>query len=669
MTGFGVGRWSQALVLMLGLGFGAGCAADASVDGVASCEDRMDCRNGEQCGPQGRCVPEHTGADTTQDADALSCEASDCDEVPGPACEGDQLVTFYAACEDGQCAYPIGSTLACELGCEDGRCKADACADVYCDAPPEPSCLDAQTRVTYAPTGVCDAGECGYAASETPCVHGCSDGECNAGACDQAVCQSPPGPRCEGNTGRVYASVGVCVEDGGFARCEYELTFNNCDYVGGQCQPTTGTCVNARVETGRVAIVEVMANPSGIPDAEAEWFEVRNLGASAIDFNGWKIRSGTSGSTVEEHLIAGAPLLGGGEHFVFAVGGDPGGDGSITPDYIYSGVLLSNSSDWIELVDADGQLSDRVFWEVGAIMDGNAMKFAPASGSSQSAAALNNSFEQWCPELSKPYGSLGNFGSPGQPNPPCAVDACAGVSCETPEDVCLDAHNARQYPSETVVCQVSRFRNPYCDFAPTTVTCDSNQYCLDGACEGVPGRLPAPGEVIITELMGNPNRADAEGEYIELYNTTNELLTLFTLTVEDNEAGAKHNSSVISEPTATIQPRGYAVLAVNTDPAVNGGIDGAYHLADSPLKNSVDAAGLMISVRLPNGTLIDEAYYGAPTPGVSQQLSLDAYTDGATNIAASNDTGANFCGATLAPGSYAGSGELGSPGAANETCP
>jgi hypothetical protein len=49
-------------------------------------------------------------------------------------------------------------------------------------------------------------------------------------------------------------------------------------------------------------------------------------------------------------------------------------------------------------------------------------------------------------------------------------------------------------------------------------------------------------------------------------------------------------------------------------------------------------------------------------------LSLDAYTGGATNIAASNDTDTNVCTATVADDGYTASDDLGSPGADNENC-
>jgi hypothetical protein len=665
--------WRQALLIIAALSVGSGCATDELPPEAESCVVASDCAGEQICGPKQVCIAQPGQDDDAggNDAQNAACEVSECSEIPEPACNGAQLLTFDAACEAGACSYPVASTLSCDFGCADGACKPDPCAAMACDAPPSNRCEDFETLVVYEAGGVCTAGECSYSSTATTCVHGCSNGACNQGACDQAVCESPPAPQCIDHVGRVYAPTGQCVEEDGSASCHYELTFNHCDYVGGDCEPSTGTCINAVTEVGGAAVVEFMANPGGISDARAEWFELFNTGAS-LDLNGWTLRSGTSGQTVEEHLIEGAPTMAAGERFVFAIGADPAGDGSVTPDYLYDGITLSNSTDWLELINAGGEVVDRVFWEAGSVMDGKSRKVDPDRVNSSNAARDNNRFENWCPELDAGFGAHDNFGSPGSANPACSADACAPVDCENPADFCADEYHAIQYAGQSVQCEVSRFRNPFCDFTPVEVECDADQYCINGACESVAGRLPAPGEIVFTEFMGNPSIpgvSDTDSEFVEIYNTTDEVLTLFTLVMEDNEAGASHDQFVVQEPLATIAAHGYAVFVANTNPNINGGIAQGYELADSPLKNSPGTAGLVISLKLQNGTLIDQAHYAEPISGVSQQLSLDVYSGGATNVAQANDSAADFCSATRATPDYAGSGQLGSPGAANEICP
>ncbi|QDG49718.1 lamin tail domain-containing protein [Persicimonas caeni] len=639
------------------LGLSACSADDPSTGKDDSCVVNSDCADDEICGSDGNCV---VVSDEACSAD------SDCTDIPEPQCNGDDLVTYGGVCDgdDAQtCTYPEVNTETCEAGCTDGACNPDPCENVTCDEPPAAQCSGNGELVEYEATGTCGAGECSYdrVSPAQQCVHGCQDGACLTGPCDAEACDTPPAPECDGNTGIVYADTGTCNEEDGSATCSYDITYNNCDYVGGTCDESTGTCTDTVTETGGAMIVEIMANAAGSYESGDEWFEVVNDSGSAIDLSGWTIRSGTSTGTVEEHALTSAPAFAADARLVFASSADPADDGTVTPDYVYAGITLNNNSDYIELLDSNGAIVDRVFWEAGTTLDGKSRKLDPN-------ATDNDDFADWCPELDSTYGDDGEFGTPGAANPPCAADACADVTCQKPDDFCNADGNAVQYTLDTADCQVSRFNNPYCDFMPQEVDCTDAEYCLTGVCEAVTGTLPSPGDIIFTEFMGNPSAiSDSDGEYLELYNTTDQELTLFTLVIKDNETGNSQDSFVVENPTATIPANGYVVFAADTDSSLNGGIQNAYLLDDSPLKNSPGSAGLVISLELQDGTVIDEAYYGEPTAGASQQLSIDAYTGGATNVAQSNDSDANFCDATSADSAYT-SGDFGSPGVANVSC-
>jgi hypothetical protein len=433
--------------------------------------------------------------------------------------------------------------------------------------------------------------------------------------------------------------------------------------VGGTCEPSSGTCTGPISQVGGAAIVEYMANPTSLWDGDGEWFEVINTSGADIDLSGWKIVS-ADGTSVEEHVLTTPPAFADGQRLLFANSDDPASDSSITPDYVYDAITLTNTLDWIQLVNASDEVVDYVFWEAGTVMDGNARKLDP---SVTDPVTGNDDFANWCPELGTEFGTGGNFGTPAGVNTACASDACADVTCEKPDDFCNADGNAVQYQVDTAICETTRFNNPFCDFEPAETDCADVDYCLTGACETVTGQLPTADDIIFTEFMGDPSGADSDYEYLELFNTTDQELTLFTLVIKDNETGGSANSFVVKDPAATIPANGYAVLVANTDETANGGISGGYSLADSPLKNSPGAGGLVISLTLRDGTVIDDAYYGAPTEGVAQQLGLDAYTGSATNIAASNDADANWCAATVADAGYT-SGDLGSPGVDNEAC-
>ena len=60
--------------------------------------------------------------------------------------------------------------------------------------------------------------------------------------------------------------------------------------------------------------------------------------------------------------------------------------------------------------------------------------------------------------------------------------------------------------------------------------------CVAGTCEPLPANLPTAGQLIITEVMGDPVGVDSMGEWIEIYNTTDTQLALFSLVIEDDES-------------------------------------------------------------------------------------------------------------------------------------
>jgi hypothetical protein len=648
-------------VLMVSAFLAAGCATDAPGSGAGdSCVVDSDCSGERVCSDDGVC---------TDSAEAVCTEDADCDEIPDAHCSDDQLITYSGVCEGDEekaCNY-VADSETCTAGCSQGACNADPCDGKICDDPPDAYCEDADTLVTYEQSGTCSDGDCSYSTSSDTCVHGCSNGACNPGACADEVCDTPPDPECDGNTGLVYADSGTCYEDDGAATCSYDITFNNCDYTAATCQSDTGTCDGGLTQVGGAVIVEYMVEPVGTFHAAGQWFEVVNTSGAGIDLDGWKIRAGTSDTDFDEYVFDDAteavPSFPDGARLLFSRGSDPAGDGSITPDHKYSGVGLPLVSGWLELINSSDEVVDRVFWEAGTIMAGHSRKLDPDANSS---AEANDDFANWCPEMDESYGNLGNLGSPAGANPICDADPCDGYTCEMPADYCNADGNAVEFTEPDPVCQESRLNNPYCDFGPVEVECADTEYCLAGVCEPV-GDLPEPGEVIFTEFMGNPSLNDRDAEYLELYNTTDRELALFSLTIEDNETGSMHNSFVIEDTDATIEANSYAVFVTSTDSSENGGIADAYELADSPLKDSPPSEGLVISLVRADGTLIDEAHYGEPASGASQQLSLDAYTGGAADPAASNDGSDNFCEATAASSGYT-SGDLGSPGEDNEVC-
>ncbi len=157
-----------------------------------------------------------------------------------------------------------------------------------------------------------------------------------------------------------------------------------------------------------IVINEIIQNPDAVSDGNGEWFEVFNPGASDVDIEGWTIQDNDSDS----HVIAnGGPLLvPAGGFAVLGVDGDPGTNGGVTVDYVFSSVFLSNSSDELVLLDGDLNEMDRVEWDDGAT-------FPDPTGASMALidpALDNNVGANWCEAIS-PFGD-GDLGTPGAAN-------------------------------------------------------------------------------------------------------------------------------------------------------------------------------------------------------------------------------------------------------------
>jgi hypothetical protein len=202
--------------------------------------------------------------------------------------------------------------------------------------------------------------------------------------------------------------------------------------------------------------------------------------------------------------------------------------------------------------------------------------------------------------------------------------------------------------------------------------CDDNNPCTDDACDpaagcvysnnslcgGTSGGTGSDGELIVTEIMYNPDVvSDTAGEWLELYNSGASTLNLNGWGIQDYGT----DSFTISEDVI-VQPGDYVVLCKNSDSALNGGIACDYQYSSFTLGNTADA----VVVLNPDAEVIDEAAYDVSIepwkslnkPGYSLQLDPSHYNS------ADNDNGAYWCNA-LEP---LASGDFGTPGGANSDC-
>ncbi len=180
----------------------------------------------------------------------------------------------------------------------------------------------------------------------------------------------------------------------------------------------------------------------------------------------------------------------------------------------------------------------------------------------------------------------------------------------------------------------------------SVVDSESLSFSIDEPVAG----CPAVGSIIITEIMQNPDAvSDANGEYFELYNTTDDPIDVQGWTISD--AGS---DSFVVNSSVVINPQSQVVFAINGDSNTNGNIPVvSYVYSGFSLANGDDE----IILTCPGGNVIDQVFYdgGATFPdptGISMELALSAYNS------SDNDLGSNWGEAVSAFGD----GDLGTPG-------
>lgn len=108
----------------------------------------------------------------------------------------------------------------------------------------------------------------------------------------------------------------------------------------------------------QIVINEVMVDPNAVTDANGEWLEVHNRGASAVNLQGWTLASNND----SPQTIASSVSVPAGGYVVLARNGNSGTNGGVTPDYTYAIINLANTSDWVALRDGGGASVDSVSW-------------------------------------------------------------------------------------------------------------------------------------------------------------------------------------------------------------------------------------------------------------------------------------------------------------------
>ena len=194
------------------------------------------------------------------------------------------------------------------------------------------------------------------------------------------------------------------------------------------------------------------------------------------------------------------------------------------------------------------------------------------------------------------------------------------------------------------------------------------------------------GDIVITEIMKNPcgvtgseiavngqgeeylsisctepQIADEEGEWFEVFNASANEINLNGLMVhelDDGNGETEEETFLVTEDV--VVPAGeYVVFGVSADTSLNGGVDVdvVYAHGSFALKNGADTIALSNSAELLDVVSFNDEEY-PDFKGHSLSLSPSSVS------AADNDSGSNWCvGSTSMP-----SGDIGTPGTGNDTC-
>ena len=483
------------------------------------------------------------------------------------------------------------------------------------------------------PYGVGDLGTPG--ATNGLCPY-CGDSEVDPGeACDDG--NQEPGDGCEPDCTVTPVCGNGLIEPG--EQCDD----SNQD-PGDGCSAACQIELPGHPPAGAVVITEIMADPFAVDDAVGEWFEVTSVGTLTYDLSG-VVAHDDGGEVVT--LSPAAPLLiepGG----VLLLGRSADLGGGVAPDVVYGAALsFGNAIDSL-ILEGDQGLIDAVAWDDGVTFPdgpGRSMSLSP----DWTDADLNDDGTLWCGGYTA-FGA-GDFGTPGEANPPCPVCGNGEVegfeACDDGNDTPTDGCEADCTVTPIVCGNGLLQEGEQCD--------DGNPDPGDGCDEScfIEVYPPLPGQLVVTEVMRAPAAVDdAHGEWFEVTNTSTLTLDLNGLVFGDDGGELVFVQEAAPIP---LPPGETFVFGADGDPATNGGVTVDFTYAGFTL-DDVDEVILYGELGVLDRVAWDATYPSAP--GASLSL------NGELVDADLNDLVEAWC-VGITP--Y-GDGDLGTPGAPNPTC-
>jgi hypothetical protein len=360
------------------------------------------------------------------------------------------------------------------------------------------------------------------------------------------------------------------------------------------------------LDPGDLVITEVMADPLGCPDYDAEYFEVFNASGSDLNLKGLTINVSASGTvTLSQDYLVPANT--------WALATYVGGSGAIADcyvgvgyDFLWQGATMNNGGAMITLSSA-GRIVDVVNLAGAFSTSGVSLQLDPAHVD----PADNDDLANWCESPAMFVGGYGDYGSPRVANP-----SCPGTVVDTAD----------------------------------TDPGDSGPVVLPPVGVSTLGA----GGLVITEVMAAPvDCSDFQAEYVEIYNPGDRDVDLTGLTVQIGSS-----SSPLGTPLAPIPAHGYAILRYST-----GSAPSCYGVGYTGLYSAkkLDDTGDFVAIKVGATTLDSVDTTGwSWLQGYAKQLDREDLT------ATLNDDEVAWCDGTA---TFAGSTlDRGSPGAENDDC-
>lgn len=347
---------------------------------------------------------------------------------------------------------------------------------------------------------------------------------------------------------------------------------------------------------GDLVISEIVADVEG-QDKGLEWFEIYNASSSAIQLEGRTlVYSKADGTGRKTHTIARDLEIPAGGYITVGSVLDEIAQTGEQLDYGYGEDLgeFGNAGGYLA-IECDDDVVDEAYY-VDAVPTASRV----FDGSQVPDAAANDFLDSWCD--SRTELSPGFAATPGAAN-----------------DVC-----------------------------------GSQTGCTIGE-QSVEVLRPAPGDLVITEVMPNPELVGDElGEWFEIRSLATAEFHLNGVEIGRSLADDGEETIAAAE-CIVIAPGSYAVVAADADAMVNGGIPAEAIVWQTGISLTNTDGSLWLGL---DGELLDAVTWGSAGAGEATQLDPD-FAD-----PTANDVLDNWCDATTPYGL----GDLGTPGAENLQC-